>query len=83
MTTKEQISALESQQLELNAIMRRTDAHALKCNKEGLSYKDTYPDEYAEYVEANAQYNDNEAILAQLQAELEAATDDIIEDQII
>jgi len=63
--------------------MRRTDAHALKCNKEGLSYKDTYPDEYAEYVEANAQYNDNEAILAQLQAELEAATDDIIEDQII
>ena len=67
MTIKEQISALESRQLELQAIMRRTDAHAMKCSKQGLSYKDTYPDEYAEYVEANAQYNDNEVSLSELE----------------
>ena len=72
MTTKEQISALESRQLELRAIMRRSDAHAMKCNKQGISYKDTYPDEYGEYVDANAEYNSNESAITALEEDIKS-----------
>ena len=82
MTNEENLSRLQARQLELLALMSKSDAHADKCIKEGISYKDTYPDEYAEYIAANTQYNDNEIILVQLRENLEAATDDITEDQI-
>ena len=63
---QEQINALESRQLELQAKMASTDAHAAKCVKQGKKFSTQYPDEYAEYLEANEEYNRNEEALAEL-----------------
>jgi hypothetical protein len=67
---KSQINTLECQQLELLATMQGSDAHASKCAKEGLVYKDTYPDEYVAYIAANKQYNDNQTTISTLEKEL-------------
>ena len=69
---QEQINALESRQLELQARMASTDAHAAKCMKLGKKFSTQYPDEYAGYVEANEEYNRNEETLAILYAQREA-----------
>lgn len=69
---QEQINALESRQLELQAKMASTDAHAAKCMKLGQDFKAQYPDEYAGYVTANDEYNRNEEALVELYAQRDA-----------
>lgn len=69
---QEQINVLESRQLELQAKMASTDAHAAKCVKQGKEFSAQYPDEYAEYLKANEEYNSNEKALANLYAQRDA-----------
>lgn len=81
METQQQINALESRQLELRAIMAKSDARAAKCIKSGLDFRVTYPLDYEEYEAANAEYNGNEQTLAELRvrrAEELAAEDPIM-----
>ena len=61
---EERLTRIQEQLLELASIISKSDAHASKCVKLGLSYKDTYPDEYDEYVKAREDYNslENEII---------------------
>ena len=63
---------MERDQLELRAIMQKSDEHALKCAKSGLDFKETYPDDWAAYEAARVKYNENETALAALYARLEA-----------
>lgn len=84
METQEKINVIQSQQLELLAIMSKSDAYAAKCAKLGVKFSDEYPDELKEYEAANAEYNDNETMLAQLQADFDAAQKAVItEDQVV
>ena len=61
---EERLTRIQEQLLELASIMSKSDAHASKCVKLGLSYKDEYPDEYNEYTQAREDYNslENEII---------------------
>lgn len=59
---------LQEEQLALAAIMSQSDAHAAKCVKLGLSFAETYPEEFAEYSAARDMYNENEQALAELGA---------------
>ena len=68
METQRQIDTLESRQLELRAIMAQSDDRAVKCCKNGRSFKETYPEDDARYEAANAEYNRNETTLAELKA---------------
>ena len=61
------MARIQEQLLELASIMSKSDAHASKCVKLGLSYKDTYPNEYNEYVKAREDYNQLEKDLAALE----------------
>ena len=70
METREEIQRLEERQLELLSEMRRSDDHAAKCSKLGRPFGQDYPEEYAAYVAANAEYNANEKRLAGLRARL-------------
>lgn len=72
MAKQEQLNALESRQLELQAIMEKSDAHASKCSKLGLKFNQEYPDDLAEYQAANAEYNTNESRIKALKAEIAA-----------
>ena len=75
----ERIARIQEQLLELASVMSKSDTHASKCVKLGLSYKDTYPDEYNEYVKAREDYNQLEKDLAVLEsAEVE---EEIIDEQ--
>ena len=60
------MARIQEQLLELASIMSNSDAHASKCVKLGLSYKDTYPNEYKEYTQAREDYNQLEKDLAAL-----------------
>lgn len=68
METQQQINELQSRQLELRAIMASSDERAAKCFKNGTSFRETYPDDFARYEAANAEYNRNETTLAELKA---------------
>lgn len=68
METQQRINNLESRQLELRAIMAKSDDRAAKCIKSGLDFRATYPLDYEEYEAANAEYNRNEQTLAELKA---------------
>ena len=57
METQQQINELQSRQLELRAIMASSDERAAKCFKNGTSFRETYPDDFARYEAANAAYN--------------------------
>lgn len=69
---KLKIDALQSRQLTLRAIMASSDERAAKCIKTGVSFRETYPDDFARYEAANAEYNRNEQILAALIESFEA-----------
>lgn len=69
---KLKIDALQSRQLTLRAIMASSDERAAKCMKTGVSFRETYPDDFARYEAANAEYNRNEQILAALIESFEA-----------
>ena len=70
MTNEENLSRLQARQLELLALMGKSDAHATKCAKLGVKFSDEYPDDLAEYEAANAEYNSNEVTIAELKAEI-------------
>ena len=72
METQQKINELQSRQLELRAIMASSDERAAKCVKNGTSFRETYPDDFAQYESANIEYNQNELKLAELEAELKA-----------
>lgn len=72
MNTQRQIDELQSRQLELRALMAASDARAAKCFKTGTSFRDTYPDDFLRYQDANEQYNRNQLTLARLEAVREA-----------
>ena len=55
METQRQIDILESRQLELRAVMAKSDDRAAKCIKSGLDFRATYPLDYEEYEAANAE----------------------------
>ena len=74
---KERLTRIQEQLLELASIMSKSDAHASKCVKLGLSYKDTYPNEYDEYVKAREDYNSLEDEIITLESvEVEDEIDD-------
>lgn len=67
METQHQINALQSRQLELRAVMAQSDDRASKCFKSGVSFRETYPEDFARYQAANEEYNANEITLAGLE----------------
>lgn len=71
MTTLEKINEIERRQLELRAVMQRSDEHALKCFKSGLDFKTTYPQDWQSYEAARQEYNENELVLAELHRQWE------------
>ena len=73
---EERMARIQEQLLELASIMSKSDAHASKCVKLGLSYKDNYPNEYDEYTQAREDYN-------QLEKELVALESVEVEEEII
>lgn len=75
MTTIEQIRSIESQMLALKDTMAKSDAHASRCIKLGLSFEETYPDDVPVYQAANKEYNELEAKLVKLQQQFAAEQD--------
>jgi len=71
MTTQEQINVLESRQIALSNEMASSDAHASKCIKLGLDFRETYPEDYEAYTEARNEFSENEIALETLNRELE------------
>ena len=65
---EERKARIQERLLELASIMSKSDAHASKCVKLGLSYKDTYPNEYDEYTQAREDYNSLEKELVTLES---------------
>ena len=76
---EERMARIQERLLELASIMCKSDAHASKCVKLGLSYKDTYPNEYNEYTQAREDYNKLEKDLATLDSV--KVEDEIIDEQ--
>lgn len=54
--------------LEMHAAMAKSDAKASKCEKMGLSFMETYPQEYQEYLAANRRFNELEEELERVEA---------------
>lgn len=50
--------------------MADSDAHASRCQKLGLNFSETYPDELETYQNANNEWHDNEVQIAELYEEL-------------
>ena len=65
---EERKARIQEQLLELASIMCKSDAHASKCVKLGLSYKDVYPNEYKEYTQTREEYNSLEKDLAAIES---------------
>ena len=65
---EERKARIQERLLELASIMSKSDAHASKCVKLGLSYKDNYPTEYKEYTQAREDYNQLEKDLSALES---------------
>nr|DAW64009.1 MAG TPA: hypothetical protein [Caudoviricetes sp.] len=62
----EKYNALTAELLKQQGIMRKSDAHAIKCQKLGLDFKQVYPDEFITYYNAREAYNKAEQELAEL-----------------
>ena len=56
------------QQLNLLSVMAKSDAHASKCAKLGLTFSEEYSEEYAEYCTAREKYNANQERIAELES---------------
>ena len=56
------------QQLNLLSVMAKSDAHASKCAKLGLTFSEEYPEEYEEYCSAREKYNANQERIAELES---------------
>ena len=57
-----------NEMLKQNAIIAESDRHVWKCMKLGLTFKDEYPEEYQQYVEALAAYHEAENALEEVEA---------------
>ena len=76
---EKRMARIQERLLELASIMSKSDAHASKCTKLGISFKDEYPDEYNEYTQAREDYNSLEnEIIALESVEVE---DEIVDEQ--
>ena len=65
---EEKLTRIQERLLELASVMSKSDAHASKCTKLGISYKDNYPNEYKEYIKAREDYNQLEKELVALES---------------
>ena len=65
---EERMARIKERLLELASVMSKSDAHASKCVKLGVSYKDNYPNEYKEYIKAREDYNQLEKDLFTLES---------------
>lgn len=65
---EERMARLQERLLELASVMSKSDAHASKCTKLGVSFKDMYPEEYKEYTQAREDYNQLEKDLLTLES---------------
>lgn len=72
MDTKIQLQQLEERQIALLSEMSKSDAHAAKCAKMGKKFATAYPEDYAEYLKANEEYNANEVKIKELEMQAEA-----------
>ena len=72
MTNEENLSRLQARQLELLALMGKSDAHAAKCAKLGVKFSDEYPNELKEYEAENAEYNSNESAITALEEDIKS-----------
>ena len=72
METRDKINELERRQLELKAVMQKSDEHALKCAKSGLNFQETYPEDWTSYETARKEYNENETALSELYVQMDA-----------
>ena len=63
---EERMARIQERLLELASVMSKSDAHASKCTKLGISFKDVYPNEYDEYTQAREDYNQLEKELVAL-----------------
>lgn len=63
----EQVRLLNERMFALAHTMSESDAHASKCVKLGLSFKETYPEEYTMYCTARKEYNECEMRLKELE----------------
>ena len=79
MTNEENLSRLQARQLELLALMGKSDAHAAKCAKLGVKFSDEYPNELKEYEAANAEYNSNEEVISTLKIQIQSESEKKIE----
>ena len=66
---EERLQELRERMLALRAEMQKTDGKASKCAKCGLVFADVYPEEYAQYTDANKEYNDVEEEYKQVLAQ--------------
>ena len=64
----ELLRKVNEQQLNLLSVMVKSDAHASKCAKLGLTFSEEYPEEYAEYCSAREKYNANQERIAELES---------------
>lgn len=63
-----QLQELREAQMSLMDVMSASDAHASKCIKLGLNFKNEYPSEYDAYEKARESYNTNEIRIAELES---------------
>lgn len=64
----EELRVLNEDQLRQSSIIKTSDVHACKCTKTGVSFQETYPEEFAEYSAALDKFHKNEARIAELNA---------------
>lgn len=69
-TLTEQLHQAEARQVVLMTTMAKSDAHATKCAKLGISFAETYPEDYAEYCNAREEYNENERTISTLKEQI-------------
>lgn len=62
-----QLQELREAQMSLMDVMSASDAHASKCIKLGLNFRNEYPSEYDAYEKARESYNANEIRIAELE----------------
>lgn len=78
MNKQEELNKLQSRQLELMAQMKASDAYSCKCQKLGLVFSEAYPNDYAAYILANNEYNENEPKIVTLEEDINKENDTVI-----
>lgn len=77
MSKKEELSRLQARKVALLTTMQKSDAHAAKCAKLGKDFQTEYPDDYAEYVAANEEYQTVEQRIDNLEFELSVENENV------